>query len=403
MENSKVIIVGAGASGLAAAHHLTAHGIGVTVLEARNRPGGRIHTIHDSDFSFPVEGGAEFVHGDLPETLRLLAEAGIPLIPAGGQMFRSIGGKWQTEFERIPHWNELMSAMASLTEDLSLATFLETRFPGEPYAGLRNSARGFAEGYDLADIRTASTMMLFREWTREEGAQHRVEGGYGRLIDYLAAGIPIHTGVEVRDITWSPGSVTIAGYAGNAALITVPLGVWPYLRFSPELPDYAHAAAALGFGSVIRVLLEFNKPFWDKQMGFLLSDQAIPTWWTQAPTSLPLLTGWLPGSKAKPLEGRPSGDILATALSSLEGIFGFKPVPKARRVEDWSQDPYARGAYSFPTVGEDAPRRLLNTPVDNTLYFAGEALYEGDHTPGTVEAALVSGLAAAERIVDTRG
>ena len=400
MENSKVIIVGAGASGLAAAHHLTARGIPVTVLEARNRLGGRIQTIYDSLFSFPVEGGAEFVHGDLPETVRLLAEAGIELTPAGGKMYRSIGGKWQTEFERIPHWNELMSAMGSLTQDLPLANFLQQRFPGPEFEGLRNSARGFAEGYDLADIRTASTMMLFREWNREEGSQHRVDGGYGRLIDYLATGIDVRLGVEVHDIAWSRGAVTVAGITADAALITVPLGVWPSLRFTPGLPDYARAAASLGYGSVIRVMLEFNRPFWEKDMGFLLSDQALPTWWTQAPSSKPLLTGWLPGARAKPYESHPEAELLALALSSLQKIFGFRPVPIAWRIEDWSQDPYARGAYSFPTVGEAAPRHLLNTPVADTLFFAGEALYEGDHTPGTVEAALVSGLAAALRIVN---
>lgn len=383
-----VIIIGAGAAGLMAARHLTTLGIPTRVLEARDRIGGRIHTSFDG-FSVPVEHGAEFVHGDLPLTMGLLKEAGIPLVPAGTRVARSAGGHWVTAsgFD----WGQVLSAMASLSEDMPLAEFLSRHFSSDP--ATRDAIRGFAEGYDLADLRNVSTLALFREWSREEGAQHRVQGGYGGMIKFMAASVPlIHTGVAVTSVSWSPGSVRVNSFEGSAVLVTVPLGVLQSgaLSFSPALPSHLSAFNALGYGTVTKIMLEFERPFW-KDVGFILSDQPVPTWWTQAPFDTPLLTGWWKGSHA-------GQDVVGLALQSLSGIFGPLPALRASRVDDWALDPYSLGAYSYPRVGETPFRALLNTPVEETVFFAGEGLYEGSGTPGTVEAALASGLAAAEKI-----
>src|SRR4051812_28540106 len=89
----KIIIVGAGIAGLTAAFHLSNDGQSATIIEARNRMGGRIHTLHDEIFLMPVEAGAEFIHGDLKETTHLLKEAGIEYYEMEGRMFRIKAGK----------------------------------------------------------------------------------------------------------------------------------------------------------------------------------------------------------------------------------------------------------------------------------------------------------------------
>jgi monoamine oxidase len=190
-------------------------------------------------------------------------------------------------------------------------------------------------------------------------------------------------------------------------VITVPLGVLQQgaLTFDPSIAEYQKAFNALGYGSVIKLLLHFKDPFWSDQtpdLGFLISDQTLPTWWT-VPGKPNLLTGWFAGPRTIPYQGKPEADILTLGLDSLSRIYHI-PMSDLRdlltvyRVDDWSQDPFALGAYSYAKVGEEAALKLLRTPVAGTLYFAGEGLYQGEHTPGTVEAALATGREAAEQI-----
>jgi monoamine oxidase len=424
MDQTPVIIIGAGASGLMAAMQLSAGGRTVVVLEARERLGGRIHTIHDPGFGTAVEAGPEFVHGDLPLTLGLLQKAGIPLTPAGGKMYRSEGGKWKNSHGPVKGWDDLLERMGALSEDMPVETFLDEHFPGPENEDLRKFMRRYAEGYDLADTRIASTSALYNEWSREDQPQHRVEGGYERLISYMAGeaarqGCTIHTGAIVKEIDWSPGSVRVISadgrrFSGAAVLVTVPLGVLQssadqkaHITFSPSISTRLLAAGKMGYGSVIKILLQFREPFWKERtpgLGFLISDQSLPTWWTQAPPEQALLTGWFGGPRTAAYHDRSPEQIIKAALDSLSVIFQLNEAYlrtslRDSLVADWSRDPFALGAYSFSTVGEGKARQLLNTPLDNTLFFAGEALYEGNATPGTVEAALASGQAAAAAIV----
>lgn len=395
-----ILVIGAGAAGLMAARRLSLAGLPVHVLEARPRLGGRIHTL-SSGFSSPVENGAEWVHGDLPLTLGLLAEAGLSVVPAGGRFYRFASGVWGGG-DRF-NLDAVIAAMAALPSDMPLSSFLSSHVSDPVLAA---SVRGFAEGYDLADIDTVSTLALAHEWGKDEGAQHRVSGGYGGMIDFMASSFPVTLDAVVREIHWAPGAVRVvladgSSFSGSAAVVTVPLGVLPSISFFPALPAYIDASYRMGYGTVTKVLIEFSSPFWTSAVpspGFIMSDMSLPTWWTQ-PGAPSLMTGWYTGARARAL-GHPA-DVLGLGLSSLSAMFGVDAAALVQfsRVDDWGSDPFSLGAYSFPTVGEGPYRSLLNTPVADTVYFAGEGLYEGEGTPGTVEAALDSGVAAAERLL----
>ena len=116
-----------------------------------------------------------------------------------------------------------------------------------------------------------------------------------------------------------------------------------------------------------------------------------------------LLTGWLTGENMRRFQALDPQDRLAQCLSSLAAIFSrdiafLRDQLAAYRIFDWQEQPYVHGGYSFDMVMTPACRQLLRAPVAETLYFAGEAIYEGS-APGTVEAAFHSGLEVAEKII----
>ncbi|WP_426491001.1 flavin monoamine oxidase family protein [Hymenobacter sp. 102] len=429
-----ILIIGAGAAGLLAARNLAQAGRRVTILEARPRPGGRIYSLGpEAGFSAPTEAGAEFLHGDVPLTRELLQAYGIPWHDTAGTTYEVSQGharKAEAFLEEMPL---LLSTLQQLSNDMPLANFLTEYFPGAEYAALRRQATAFAEGYDAADARRVSAFALREEWSGN-GAEDspRPEGGYAGLVQGLmreleAAGAHLMLGTQVTLIEWQPGQVTVRSQDGRVfqapqLLLTVPLGVWQapegrpgYLPLHPDLPGHRAAAQALGFGPVIKYLLEFEEPIWEQvsadigqampELGFLFSDAAVPTWWSQQPSSQSLLTGWVAGPAAAHRQHLTPSELLTEALDSLAYLLQTTPAYlrqhlQAHQILNWGTDPLALGAYSYPTICAAEFRATLSAPVADTLFVAGEGVYSGPYT-GTVEAALVTGAAAARRILQT--
>ncbi|HUR12455.1 MAG TPA: FAD-dependent oxidoreductase, partial [Flavitalea sp.] len=210
----KVIIIGAGAAGLIAARDLSAKGVSVQVLEARDRIGGRVHTYTDQRFSFPVEAGAEFVHGKLPVTFELLRAAGLKKKKMDGSFWKVLNGRWSNDEVFVENEKELIAAMEKLQEDEPLKQFLEKHFGSPDDNEMRNSLLHYVEGYDAADSAKASTLAFSREWKEEEEQQFRIENGYGPLLNALrneaeSAGARFHFNAIVKHIDWMKGKVTV--------------------------------------------------------------------------------------------------------------------------------------------------------------------------------------------------
>lgn len=411
-----VVIIGAGAAGLAAAAELARAGRPVLLLEARSRIGGRCWTRRMAGLDVPVELGAEFLHGEAKATHTLLRQARIAAVKAVRVQRRFDGGRLRP----INSFAEAQRAVrgAILDEDISFERFLAARrLPAKTKA----FARMMVEGFDAADPARVSARSIIEEWGEggELGAaQPRPQGGYGALMDWLATDlisrkVKLQLSAVVRELRWKRGKVRVKGtFLGEPftlharqAIITLPLGVLQSgaVRFSPSLIQKREALSRLASGPVIRVAMRFHKAVWEKRAPgvsfFNRPNAPFPTFWTPLPMRAPLLTAWAGGPKAARLSGLSTRKLIDEALGCVHAVFPAAQLAHAL-VQDWQQDPYSRGGYSYVLVGGEGARDQLAEPLDGTLFFAGEATDSAE--AGTVAGALRSGMRAAREVLKSQ-
>jgi monoamine oxidase len=400
-----VIVIGAGAAGLAAADMLARSGRDVLLLEARSRIGGRCDTRRLPGLAVPVELGAEFIHGRPRVTLELLERAGVPGVDSTRTQRFVERGRLRP-IDAFAEAHKAMRATAALKKhDLSFKAFLNRR-------KLPRMTRTFAtmmvQGFDAADPALVSARDIADEWQTALGSsQMRPQGGYGPLLEFLAKDLSIKLRTVVREIRWQRGAVEIAGIRARQAVVTLPLGVLQsgLVRFAPELKEKNSSLANLASGPVIRVAMRFREPFWEERcpkVAFFHSPEApFPTFWTPLPMRAPLLTAWAGGPKAQVLTGSTKKELLRHALASVRSVFRHIPQPEAAYVQDWQVDPFARGGYSYVKVNGHGARRILQKSLADTLFFAGEAT-DTRGEAGTVGGALQSGIRAARELMRRR-
>jgi monoamine oxidase len=422
----EIIVIGAGAAGLMVAMELLREGKQVRIIEARNRIGGRIFTSEEQGFSAHIEAGAEFIHGDLPETLRLLQEAGLRYHETAGVMWNAREEDAHKQKDFFEHQKLFAKKLSEVNEDMSVAKFLESHFGDAKYDALRMSIKGYVQGYDLANLEDASTVSLRDEWLSEdEGKQHRIDKGYGALLNYMKEDCEQRNGVVelntiINKIEWKPGFVKLFSSDGRMfesqkVVITVPLGIWrseknheAHIEFQPGIPEILSASKNLGYGEVIKFLIEFDDVIWEnkeivgkkrmKNLGFVFANTPIPTWWTQAPNAVPILTGWLGGPPVEKFKHLNDEALLQLATDSLTKIFAIdhsvlleKIV--AWKVFNWATDPFSLGGYAYPSLHRMKNIAIMTQPVSDTIFVSGEAMYTGvdiGTVEGTLQAALVT-------------
>jgi len=411
------IIVGAGAAGLMAARELKRAGKEILVLESSPRAGGRVLTLYETNAGVPVELGAEFIHGDAPETRKLLDEARLITVPVLGEHYRSDRGELS---DQGAVWKRMAKVFRHLNPDRktdrSFQDFLDGKPGGRSLANERELARGFVQGFNGADTSLISEKWLAEQGDPTEGASeaNRIVNGYGALIEFLMRHLTelIRSSVAVTRIIRTESQVTVMDEHGKdhvarAVIITVPL---PLLQdgtiiLEPDIPAIRNAARQLVMGHVARVNVVVKERFWEKKVEDLsfvhCPERPFNVWWTQNPLRAPVLTGWSGGPPA--LELMRNEHVEDVTLAELARAFAIKRSRLDTLVEsihtyDWSEDPHVRGAYSYAGVaGAHAPR-ILARSFDDRIYLAGEATESG--ASGTVEGALTSGKRAARKVIE---
>jgi monoamine oxidase len=404
-----------------AARELARAGKKVTILEARDRCGGRIYPLSAQEFGYAAEGGAEFVHGAAPVTRALTGEAGLSLVPIDGARLSADKGTFSPRQSQLPHESLLHRALIELKIDLPIAEFLQMHFAAQQYTELREVVRRMVEGYDAADPDRASTFALRDQLIAQgRGRQGRIAGGYGALIKFLLSecrkqGITIHLLSVVTAIEQSQRRLAARCQDGtiheaDAAIVAVPLPILRDIALPCALHEKVAASVDIGYGSVVKILLRFASKWWTdcserdlSELSFLFSRATVPVWWTQHPSDFPVLTGWFSGPKADTVALLTVTELVTMGLESLAEIFNLPPDRVTRnlvasRAINWGNDPFARGAYSYATPKTRQAQSALRKLHGGAVFLSGEALYDG-RDMGTVEAALATGRATALAIL----
>jgi monoamine oxidase len=418
MRIGNVIIIGAGIAGLAAAKKLNEAGCKVTVLEARNRIGGRTWTEHDLGIPFDI--GASWIHGTIRNPiLGFIKQYNIALKKtdfASCLLFNEEGHiipkEKVDEFDK--KFMNLLSHASELArkkdQDISLQEALMTEGNKEELNDPMYFWRAiFFTGYTGADYNFLSA----KYWDSEEileGGNHLLLSGYEPIILGLAQDIDVQLNTEVMDINYHGKEIRIKTnrneFIANAVIVTVPLGVLKNnkINFDPKLPQTKQQAIEkLQMGLLDKIALKFPTCFWPNDyqiIGYLSSN-----YWT-APGFLnyycyfnqPILLG-LPGAGlARQLEKLDDETIIYRTMEVLRKLFGSNiPNPVASKITRWAQDPFSYGSYSYIPVGaSDKDYDILAESVDNKIFFAGEATHR--QHPASVHGAYLSGIRAAEEI-----
>ncbi len=413
-----VIVIGAGAAGIAAARSLAAAGRDVTILEARDRVGGRIWTTFDLA-PFPVELGAEFVHGERVVTWRWLEEFGLDAVDArrgegwwafaGGRLFDPKGFAALMPSHPFDDLRDAAGAWESGTATMENALRAWARGNEkrqmETAWGLWNTAACLDRGADL-DLLGVDTF-LEATYPGDGDENYRVSAGYSSILERAAALLDVRLGTPVTAIEWDGHGATVhfgsTAVACKHVVVTLPLGVLRAggVTFDPPLPDWKRdAVERLGVGHVDTVVLVFDAPFWPEEMGGLFTDLDAQGWivsgWGSAQRA-PVLRGLMGGRAAERFETAP--DPVAKAVHELEMVFGVELAGRLRKgfFAAWGTDPWARTGYSYVPPGGRGRRVALAEPLGRVLFFAGEAT--NVVRPGTVHGAIESGERAATEVL----
>lgn len=417
-----VIVLGAGMAGLGAASHLQSMGIAVTVIEARDRIGGRTHTSHLWP-DLPVDLGASWIHGETGNPLTALAnKTGAARTPTCYLRSVAFDAAGQTfDFISIAARAEALVAAArdevdAVAKDISLQAAIEAFPAWQNLAPLDQRAIRLAINTRIEQEYSGDWSRL-SAWNFDDGGdfpgnQVVFNQGYGALVNHLGAGLDIRLGEVVVEIAPAGAGIevttTLGRHRADHLIVTLPLGVLKSggVRFAQPLDrERQRAIDSLEMGLLNKCWLRFDRVFWPPNVDWI--DYLGPEvgvwadWLSGVPsTGQPLLVGFNAAAAAVRLEDLDDRATTASAMTALRAMFGSAiPDPIGSQITRWHQDPFSRGSYSFNSVGTNANERraLFGTDWDKRLQFAGEAASH-DH-PGTAHGALMTGIAAAKALL----
>ncbi len=431
-----VLIVGAGASGLACAAELDSSSLRYMILEARSRIGGRVFTFQPENDEAAQELGAEFIHGSAKQTLQWMQKLQLSFYDACDEHLFMQSEKLTDVPKFFEHLDQLMPPPSALhKKDHTVKEYLEKK---KGPALWKKMFASFVEGFHAADLEKIGVHgLLSAQEADEEGmngvSMFRHVRGYDQLMKGIYQSLRqrevlrLHT--QVRKIQWQRGSVKvqvqsrvtgkIESISARRIVVTVPIGVLqaqakPHSRivWDPLPANLESALRGIEMGHTQRMIFQFRSRFWEnvsegKPVSFLHAgpEEYFPTWWSLAPLRQGQLVAWQGGPRALAMSQWPLKQKVQTALETLSRLTGrsvsfLEKELQTCRTHDWSLDPFSLGAYSYIKKDGYELAKKLSQSAQDTVYFAGEATCL-DATRGTVEGALASGSRVGKTILRT--
>ncbi|HHI82895.1 MAG TPA: FAD-dependent oxidoreductase [Rhizobiales bacterium] len=405
-----VVIIGAGAAGLAAARALSRRGLSVALIEASGRIGGRAHT-ESATFGVPFDQGCTFLHNARRNPFVKYARASgfaISSLPpddatkvytgaheASAAQYRAMDRRY-----RAVHAALLGAGREGRDISMGAAIAQLGRSRWQPLAGFWHS---LATGQELEDVSVVDW------WNAADGKDYHCRAGYGALVAHFGRGLPVHLSTRAREINWSGSGVKVVTNKGTlrarAAIVTVSLGVLAAeaIRFVPPLPVWKQRAIdGFAMGSYVTIGLQF------KQQRVLPVPDNAWFWIDGRPDELlefmSNMGGWgvsranAAGHLGLELEGAGRKEAVDFALSRLKSALG----PRITRLfargsfTGWTGNPLTFGTWAMARPGHAGARKLLAEPVGKRIFLAGEACHEDMFA--TCHGALLSGQTTARHV-----
>jgi monoamine oxidase len=415
-----VLVLGAGIAGLAAARTLVDKGLRVIVVEARDRIGGRLWT--DSSLSLPLDLGASWIHGVNGNPITKLAknfgakavvtneDNGVVYNFDGSEISDSEYTKMEDLFNSI--YDEVTQMQDDTDEDMSLQQAFDQVIVSRNLSTEELRRLQFViQGNFALELGADPDALSLWEWDQDEefgGNEVVFPDGYGQIANGLAKGLDVRLNVNVTGISYGADGVEVetssGGFVADKAIVTFPLGVLKQaeVKFDPPLPESKQSAIdRLDMGVLNKVYLKFSEVFWDEGIETIsYVGEKVGEWcdWLSFETYIgtPVLMAFHGGVKGYAIEELSDDEIIAGAMKTLRVIYGNDiPEPDGFLITRWGKDPLAFGSYShIPPFASGEDYDALFEPVDDVLYFAGEATSR--EYPATVHGAYLSGVAAAE-------
>ncbi|MBL7891496.1 MAG: FAD-dependent oxidoreductase [Bacteroidia bacterium] len=393
----KVIIIGAGAAGLYAAYLLNEQGVDVAILEASDMYGGRIRSL--KDFSdFPVELGAEGVHGKRSAFYELVKNSKVPFVTNKGEDYYSLDGFLNTEsqLEEDEDFKQVLALTETYADysgpDMTAEQFAMQHGLSPRVAHIYNALVGNKHGTSVGRLSMAGLKDLEKRWIA--GSDNFLLNGRSILSVFeekcssILPKIKLSTPVTGIDHTGTTITVTDKNggtYTADKIIITVPITILKSndIKFTPALPvDKTAAFSKIGMGAGMKIILKFSKKFWKDDTASIYGPGYVSEFYPSGSgrsTYNNVLTAFTNGENAEHLSFEDK-EAVKIAVKEIDKIFGSTAASRTlidSYIMDWFKQPYIRGAYSYPTLGSLNARSTAALPVDNKLYFAGEAMHEG--------------------------
>ncbi len=405
--SGKVVIIGAGPSGMFAAKLLKDQGVDVQVLEASGRIGGRVKKV--ADFTdIPIDTGAEWLHGRRTHLSRLVINAGYNIYPDNSEEIYWFRKEMMDSLPDNPE--KYMEGNYADDDSVSVLKFAKSQGMNDEYTPILNAYIS-SMGTSAERISYNASMREGDLWTAGN-TDYKFTGTFYDALHALIfskAADKVRLKSEVTHIDYSSDKVAITcrdGYEVSAdkVIVTIPVSQLKknLIQFSPDIPSAkAKAIQNIGMDQGMKVFLKFDKKFWAANVAGGTVCPAYGDGTYGKSSKYPMLVPFIMGKYADALNKTGNaGTIRDKLLQELDQMFNGAATKHFVdiHIQNWGKEPFIGGAYSYSSLNIGNSREVLSQPIDGKLYFAGEATHTQGHFQ-TVHGAVETGIREVERIL----